>query len=75
MGLSNQERKTMYSIYRLNANDLDVEFVEGLKTLFKDKEIEIAVYEVDETDYLTRSEAKKKIIGGHQECRTEGPSR
>ena len=52
----------MYSIYRLNANELDVEFIEGLKTLFKDKEIEIAVYEVDETDYLTRSEANKKRL-------------
>lgn len=52
----------MYSIYRLNANDLDAEFVEGLKTLFKDKEIEIAVYEIDETDYLTRSEANKKRL-------------
>ncbi|MCK6626590.1 MAG: hypothetical protein L6R45_15605 [Anaerolineae bacterium] len=52
----------MYSIYRLNANELDAEFVEGLKTLFKDKEIEIAVYEVDETDYLTRSEANKKRL-------------
>lgn len=52
----------MYSIYRLNANELDVEFVEGLKTLFKDKEIEIAVYEVDETDYLTRSEANKRRL-------------
>ncbi|NJN95868.1 MAG: hypothetical protein HC875_18060 [Anaerolineales bacterium] len=52
----------MYSIYRLNANELDAEFVEGLKTLFKDKEIEIAVYEIDETDYLTRSEANKKRL-------------
>ena len=52
----------MYSIYRLNANDLDVEFVDGLKTLFKDKEIEIAVYEVSETDYLTQSEANKKRL-------------
>jgi antitoxin YefM len=52
----------MYSIYRLNANDLDTEFVESLKTLFKDKEIEIAVYDIDETDYLTRSEANKKRL-------------
>jgi antitoxin YefM len=52
----------MYSIYRLNANDLDVKFIEGLKTLFQDKEIEIAVYEIDETDYLTRSEANKQRL-------------
>lgn len=52
----------MYSIYRLNANDLDAKFIEGLKTLFQDKEIEIAVYEIDETDYLTRSAANKQRL-------------
>lgn len=52
----------MYSTYRLNANDLDSKFIEGLKTLFKDKEIEIAVYEVDETDYLSRSEVNKRRL-------------
>ncbi|MFN8459333.1 MAG: hypothetical protein U0401_32565 [Anaerolineae bacterium] len=52
----------MYSIYRLRANELDVEFMEGLKMLFRNKEIEIAVYEVDETDYLMRSEANKRRL-------------
>jgi antitoxin YefM len=52
----------MHSTYRLNANELDDKFVESLKKMFKDKEIEIAVYEVDETEYLTRSENNKKRL-------------
>ena len=49
----------MYTVYRLNASELDSQFVESLKTLFKDKEIEITVSEVDETAYLLRSDANK----------------
>ncbi len=49
----------MYTVYRLNASELDSQFVESLKALFKDKEIEITVSEVDETAYLLRSEANK----------------
>ena len=52
----------MYSTYRLNANELDEKFIDALKTIFKDKEIEIAVYDVDETEYLTRSENNKKKL-------------
>lgn len=50
----------MYTTYRLNANDLDNKFIEAIKYLFKDKEI--AIYEADETEYLTRSEANKKRL-------------
>jgi antitoxin YefM len=49
----------MVTTYRLQANDLDQNFVDALKTLFKDKEIEITVNEVDETAYLFQSEANK----------------
>ncbi len=49
----------MNTIYRLNANELDEKFVQSLKALFKDKDIEIIVNEVDETAYLLRSEANK----------------
>ena len=52
----------MYTIYRLNASELDSQFVESLKALFKDKEIEITVSEVDETAYLRRSEANKQRL-------------
>ncbi len=37
----------MYSIYRLNADDLSIEFLESLKTLFRHKAIEIAVCEAE----------------------------
>ena len=52
----------MYTVYRLNASELDSQFVESLKALFKDKEIEITVSEVDETAYLLRSEANKQRL-------------
>ena len=49
----------MQTIYRLKASELDNDFLEGLKATFKDKEIEIIVYEVNETDYLLKSDANK----------------
>ena len=52
----------MQSTYRLNANELDDQFLEGLKTTFQDREIEIVVYEVDETDYLMKSEANRERL-------------
>ncbi len=52
----------MYTIYRLNADDLDTKFLKSIKTLFKDKEIEIIISEADETEYLLRSEANKKRL-------------
>jgi len=52
----------MQSSYRLNARDLDHHFLESLKALFQDREIEIIVYEVDETAYLSRSEANQRRL-------------
>ena len=49
----------MESVYRLKANDLDTHFLEGLKATYKDREIEITVSELDETEYLLKSEANK----------------
>jgi antitoxin YefM len=51
----------MYSTYRLNANELDKDFIKALKEIFHDKEIEIIVQEVeeDETDYLLKNPANK----------------
>ncbi len=40
----------MYSVYRLKAQELDDRFLEALKALFKEKEIEIAVSEVQEDE-------------------------
>lgn len=52
----------MHTSYRLNANELDEKFIQSLKALFKDKDIEIMVSEVDETAYLFRSEANKERL-------------
>lgn len=54
----------MYSVYRLNADDLSIEFLESLKTLFRHKTIEIAVCEAesieeDETAYLLAHPANR----------------
>ncbi len=49
----------MNSVYHLNANELDEKFIQSLKALFKDKNIEIVVTEIDETGYLLKSEVNK----------------
>ena len=49
----------MQTIYRLKASELDNNFLEGLKATFGDKNIEIIVYEVNETDYLLKSDVNK----------------
>ncbi|MBF0541593.1 MAG: hypothetical protein HQK91_09115 [Nitrospirae bacterium] len=52
----------MYSTYRINVNELNDKFIEALKIIFKDKEIEITVQDVDETAYLLKSENNKKRL-------------
>lgn len=52
----------MQTSYRLNASDLDENFLTSLKMLFQDKEIEIIVYDVDETDYLSQSETNRQRL-------------
>ncbi len=54
----------MYSIYKLNADELDARFLAAIKELFGDKKIEIVVTEApdtqeDETAYLLRSPANR----------------
>ncbi len=49
----------MVTIYRMNMNDLDDRFLEALRALFKDKEVEITVTEIDETQYLLQGEANR----------------
>ena len=49
----------MYTVYHLKADELDTRFLKALKTLFKDKTIEIVVTEVDETAYLLHSDANR----------------
>ena len=52
----------MQTTYRLNANELDDRLIAALKATYQDKEIEIIVYEVDETEYLLKSEANKQRL-------------
>ena len=63
----------METIYQLNADDLNEDFLEGLKASFKHKDIEIVVYERDETAYLLRSPANReqllKAIGDVEQSR------
>jgi len=54
----------MYTIYRTHADELDINFLEALKTQFKHKALEIAVCEAqqieeDETAYLLASPANR----------------
>jgi antitoxin YefM len=52
----------MQSSYRLKANELDEKFIAGLKETYKDKDIEIIIYEVNETEYLLQSEANRQRL-------------
>ena len=48
--------------YRLNANELDNSFLESLKAAFQNKEIEIVVYESDETAFLLQNPTNRKRL-------------
>jgi len=52
----------MYTTYRMNSSDLDVNFLEAVKKLFASKEIEITVAEMDETAYLLRSDNNRQRL-------------
>ncbi|HXF39555.1 MAG TPA: hypothetical protein VN687_07570 [Blastocatellia bacterium] len=52
----------MNAIYQLKAEELDENFLNAIKEAFKDKEIEITVYERDETTYLLRSPANREHL-------------
>ena len=47
----------MQSTYRLKANELDEQFIASLKATYKDKEIEIIVYEVEDAMSEVTSDA------------------
>jgi antitoxin YefM len=49
-------------IYHVKADELDQAFLDALKAMFKDREIEIAVYERDETAYLLRSPINRERL-------------
>lgn len=57
----------MYTTYRIRADELNDDFLVALKTLFRDKTIEIAVSEAvdesaDETAYLLHHPANRQRL-------------
>ena len=53
----------MDATYRLSANELTMDFLKSLKTLYKDQKIAITIeVEQDETEYLLRSDANRKML-------------
>ncbi len=57
----------MYTLYKLNADELDDRFLESLKAQFQHKIIEISVCEAeqsseDETAYLLKSPANRERL-------------
>ncbi len=52
----------MQSVYRINASELDDRFLENLKAVFGDQQIEIVVSSVDETEYLLSNEANRSHL-------------
>ena len=52
----------MRSTFRMNINELSEDFVKSLKQIFKDKDIEITIREVDETEYLLSSTENKNRL-------------
>ncbi len=53
----------MEAVYRLRAAELNEDFINALKHLYFNKEIEIRVQEMeDETEYLLKNEANRKHL-------------
>lgn len=52
----------MQTTFQINADELDQNFIDGIKTLFKNKDIEITIYERDETESLLRSPANREYL-------------
>ena len=53
----------MYTTFHINANELDLNFLNRVKAMFKNKPISIIIEEEqDETEYLLASEANRKVL-------------
>jgi antitoxin YefM len=52
----------MVTVYRMNVNELNEQFITSLQALFKDTEVEITVTAIDETAYLLQSEPNRKRL-------------
>ena len=53
----------MYTEFHINEKELDNEFLNKIKAMFKNKSLSIIIEEEqDETDYLLKSEANRKNL-------------
>ena len=53
----------MLTTYRLSVNELSGDFIKSIKTLYKNKVIDITVETaMDETEYLLQSEENRKML-------------
>jgi hypothetical protein len=53
----------MISTYHINEQELTVEFLKSIKSLFKNKKLTVTIAEeIDETDYLLASQANSKHL-------------
>ena len=53
----------METAYHIPANELSIDFVKAVKSLFKGKNLFITVAdEMDETEYLLSNEANRKML-------------
>jgi antitoxin YefM len=51
------------TVFKLKAKELDKSFIDSIKNLFKDREIEISIKPtLDETEYLLNTSANKKQL-------------
>ena len=53
----------MNAIYRLEANEINNDFIKSIKNIYKNKKIEIIINEIyDETEYLKKDENNYDLI-------------
>lgn len=52
----------MYTTIDINASELTPELIESIKLNYKDKNIQIVIFEVDETEYLMNSPKNKEEL-------------